>query len=131
MPPKFFGRWVSEPFASTMMMKKKVGKKKGKKWHDAVGDDDSSAKVWPAGQGEEDASDGGGKVNEDPPKPHPARQLGHALVDVGVAITFAEALQNSSTLYGVRSLARAGCRLRINDECLSAPHFTLSISTSR
>ena len=64
--------------------------------------DSNAAKVWPEiendGKGEGDKTEVRARS-----KPHPARQLqSDALVNVGIGITFAEALQNSSTIYGVR-----------------------------
>ena len=66
----------------------------------ARGDDSNAAKVWP--QVEDDGKGDKTEVRARS-KPHAARQLqSNALVNVGIAITFAEALQNLSTIYGVR-----------------------------
>ena len=64
--------------------------------------DSDAAKVWP-----DIENDGKGEAGDKTEvrarsKPHPARQLSDALVNVGIGITFAEAVQNSSTIYGVR-----------------------------
>ena len=63
--------------------------------------DSNAAKVWPEiendGKGEGDKTEVRARS-----KPHPTRQLSDALANVVVGITFAEAVQNSSTIYGVR-----------------------------
>ena len=84
-------------------------KKEKKKWHDAIEDDSSRAKVWPARAVEEekvedDDDEGGGEGFDH-------RNRSTALMKVLVSISFAEALQNSSTIYGVR-VARRFPRVR-------------------
>ena len=80
-------------------------KKKKKKWHDVIEDDSSRAKVWPARAVEEekedddDGEDGGEGLDH--------RELSSTLMEVLASITFAEAMQNSSTLYGVSAIGRA------------------------
>ena len=73
---------------------------------------DSGAKVWPAPKGAEeekddgnDDADSGKAIVQHQSKMHLARDVGYGLADAGIVITFAEAVQNSSTLYGVSSLS--------------------------
>ena len=73
-------------------------KKKKEKWHDAIGDASSAgATVWPARAVErEKVGDNEGEDNTLGQR-HPV----HARATNGAMIDFAEALQDSSTLYGV------------------------------
>ena len=87
------------------IMEVKKKKKKKTKWHDVIEDDSSRAKVWPARAVEEekeeddDDEDGGEGLGH--------RKLSSALMNVLASISFAEAMQNSSTLYGVSVIGRA------------------------
>ena len=74
-------------------------KKKKKKWHDAIEDDSSRAKVWPARAVEEEKEE---EDDEDGDERLDHRNRSSALMKVLASISFAEALQNSSTIYGVR-----------------------------
>ena len=79
-----------------------------KRNHDVV-EDVSGAKVWPTDVEEEKEDE------EDEDRDNidlTVGQLPYALVDAFAGITFAEALQNSSTLYGVRGLAGADASAR-------------------
>ena len=81
-----------------------LGKKKKKKWHDAIEDDSSRAKVWPARAVEEEKEDDDDDEGGDEGIDH--RNRSSALMKVLATITFAEAVQNSSTIYGVRVARR-------------------------
>ena len=76
-------------------------KKKKKKAHDAIEDDSSRAKVWPARAVEEEKEDDDDD-DEDGGEGLDHRNRSSALMKVLASISFAEALQNSSTIYGVR-----------------------------
>ena len=68
-------------------------KKKKEKWHDTIEDDSSRAKVWPARAVEQ--------KNKDDVEGLDHLQLTNTLMKVLAGISFAEALHDSSTLYGV------------------------------
>tara|TARA_A100001015_G_scaffold297075_1_gene378115 strand:- start:401 stop:721 length:321 start_codon:yes stop_codon:yes gene_type:complete len=85
-------------------MEVKNRKKKKKKWHDVIEDDSSRAKVWPARAVEEEKED---DDDEDGGQGLDHRELSSALMKVFASISFAEAMQNSSTLYGVSVIGRA------------------------
>ena len=99
--------------------KRKKKEKEKEKWHDAFGDSSTAgAKVWPALAVEDidnaniDGKGDGGKTEvRARSKPQNERQLSYALANVVIGITFAEAVQNSSTIYGVR-VARRTARFR-------------------
>ena len=76
--------------------------KRREKWHDDT-DASAGAKVWPALAAAEEEESGGNDSDGDGKglAPH---QLRNDFFTIGTAIPFAEALQNSSTLYGVSSL---------------------------
>ena len=88
-----------------IMEVKKKNKKKKKKWHDVIEDDSSRAKVWPARAVEEEKEDD--DDGEDSGEGLDHRKLSSALMKVLASISFAEAMQNSSTLYGVSVIGRA------------------------
>ena len=88
------------------IMDVKKRKKKKKKWHDAIEDDSSRAKVWPARAVEEEKEDDDDE-DEDGGEGLDHLKLSSALMKVLASISFAEAMQNSSTLYGVSVRGRA------------------------
>ena len=90
----------ARPTMPIKIMEVKNRKKKKEKWHDAIEDDSSRAKVWPARAVEEEKEDDDDE-DEDGGEGLDHRKLSSALMKVLASISFAEAMQNSSTLYGV------------------------------
>ena len=92
-----------------MEVKNRKKKKKKEKWHDVIEDDSSRAKVWPASAVEEEKEDEEEDDDEDGGEGLDHRNRSSALMKVLASISFAEALQNSSTIYGVRVARRFPC----------------------